>query len=361
MATLALSPSQQNGTHTMASFGNIVQTERGSVNVKDANRSSLDTYVIPSLFDKHKPTWTRPPSHWTSRCHPLVEHVSRQTDDYFLGHWPFPTDKARKTYLKAGFSRVTCLYFPLARDDRIQYACRLLTVLFLIDDLLEDMSLEEGRRYNEHLMPFMRGQLAPDRSKPVEYILYDLWQEMRVHDAVLADEILEPTFVFMRSQTDKSRLEMKGVGNYLAYRESDVGKALLSALMRFSMDLRMSSHEIDALQPIEQNCARHISVVNDIFSWEKEVRASNTGDSEGAVLCSAVRVLSEELAIGIEATKRVLWTAVREWELVHEQLTNTLLQNDATMRMKAYAKGLEFQMSGNEQWSSTTLRYHNVS
>jgi aristolochene synthase len=48
---------------------------------------------------------------------------------------------------------------------------------------------------------------------------------MRTHDVFLADAILEPTFLFMRSQTDKSRLDMKGLGNYLAYREGDVGKA----------------------------------------------------------------------------------------------------------------------------------------
>lgn len=62
-------------------------------------------------------------------------------------------------------------------------------------------------------------------SIPVEYIIYDLWENMRAHDRVLADEILEPTFTFMRAQTDKLRLGIKGLGNYLDYRERDVGKA----------------------------------------------------------------------------------------------------------------------------------------
>lgn len=66
-------------------------------------------------------------------CHPLVEDVTRETDDYFLRHWPFPDDKSRTKFVNAGFSRVTCLYFPKARNDRIIFACRLLTVLFLID------------------------------------------------------------------------------------------------------------------------------------------------------------------------------------------------------------------------------------
>lgn len=77
--------------------------------------------------------WQIPPSRWIPLIHPCVEEVSQEVDGYFLEHWPFPDAASRKTFLKAGFSRVTCLYFPLSKDDRIHFACRLLTVLFLID------------------------------------------------------------------------------------------------------------------------------------------------------------------------------------------------------------------------------------
>jgi hypothetical protein len=48
---------------------------------------------------------------------------------------------------------------------------------------------------------------------------------MRKFDLELANQVLEPTFVFMRSQTDKIRLKIKELGEYLRYREQDVGKA----------------------------------------------------------------------------------------------------------------------------------------
>lgn len=70
-------------------------------------------------------------------CHPLVISVSKEVDEYFLRHWNFASDKAKKKFVDAGFSRVTCFYFPKALDDRIHFACRLLTVLFLIDGKLE--------------------------------------------------------------------------------------------------------------------------------------------------------------------------------------------------------------------------------
>lgn len=87
------------------------------------------------------------------------------------------------------------------------------------------MSLEDGRAYNDKLIPIARGDVQPDQSVPVEWIMYDLWEMMRAQDKELADEVLEPTFTFMRAQTDKARLSVRGMGPYLVYREKDVGKA----------------------------------------------------------------------------------------------------------------------------------------
>lgn len=77
--------------------------------------------------------WTIPLSKWSPRCHPNEEAVTHEVDEYFLMDWKFPNERGQKTFVNAGFSRVTCLYFPLAKDDRIHFACRLLTSLFLID------------------------------------------------------------------------------------------------------------------------------------------------------------------------------------------------------------------------------------
>ena len=102
------------------------------------------------------------------------------------------------------------------------------------------MSFEDGEAYNDNLMPIARGDVQPNRTQnanvsehllnltgdiPVEWMMYDLWESMRLCDRALANEVLEPTFVFMRAQTDKLRLEITELGQYLEYREKDVGKA----------------------------------------------------------------------------------------------------------------------------------------
>ena len=91
----------------------------GEVSGKSDIRASQDLSLAPSIF--------------TPICHPRVEDAVRDVDGYYLQHWGFSTEAARKKFVAAGFSRVTCLYFPKALDERIQYACSLLTILFLVD------------------------------------------------------------------------------------------------------------------------------------------------------------------------------------------------------------------------------------
>lgn len=98
----------------------------------------------PGAEIRGKQRWTIPASDWTHEIHPCAEKVSKEVDDYFLQNWDFPDDRARSIFLKAGFSHVTCLYFPLAKNERIHFACRLLTVLFLIDGMLNSRFMTQN-------------------------------------------------------------------------------------------------------------------------------------------------------------------------------------------------------------------------
>lgn len=107
--------------------------------------SSLLSYFISILSSLNSPvsvqdsgktlqrSLSTPPSLFQYKCHRLVDQVSKEVDDWFLDNWNFENERSRRKFLAAGFFRVTCLYFPLALDDRIHFACELLTILFLID------------------------------------------------------------------------------------------------------------------------------------------------------------------------------------------------------------------------------------
>ncbi|KAF4830995.1 Aristolochene synthase [Colletotrichum siamense] len=129
---------------------------------------------------------------------------------------------------------------------------------------------------------------------------------MREKDRRLADQVLEPTFIFMRAKTEKIRTEITEIGRYLQYRERDVGKALLSTLMRFAMDVHLSDEEVAEMREVEMNSAKHISIVNDIYNWEKELKESQIASEEGSILCSGVKVLANSTGFCIESAKTCL-------------------------------------------------------
>lgn len=133
--------------------------------------------------------------------------------------------------------------------------------------------------------------------------------------------------------------------------------SFLSAIMRFSMGLHMSEAEHELARPVEENCSKSISVVNDICSYEKEVRVAARGH-EGGALCSSVPIMANIADVDIESAKRILWSMCREWEVRHLQLVQDVLKKNNTSVMAAYLEGLEYQMAGNEVWSRKTPRYN---
>lgn len=128
--------------------------------------------------------------------------------------------------------------------------------------------------------------------------------------------------------------------------------------MRFCMCVSLTEHEANLARDVDMNCSKHLSVVNDIWSFEKEVATAAVGHEEGAVLCTSVSILAREAAISVVAAKRTLYMLCREWEVRHEDLTAAVLGKCDSPHLRAYFKGLEYQMSGNEAWSRSTPRYH---
>lgn len=127
--------------------------------------------------------------------------------------------------------------------------------------------------------------------------------------------------------------------------------------MRFSMRLHVRPEDLAVVRAVDMNCSKHLSVINDIWSYEKEVLASETAHEEGGVLCTGVAIFAAETEVSIVAAKRVLYLLCREWEAHHDELVAEALAKRDNPDLRAYVKGLEYQMSGNEMWSRTTLRY----
>lgn len=132
---------------------------------------------------------------------------------------------------------------------------------------------------------------------------------------------------------------------------------ILNAFMRFGMDIRLTPEEQEIVQAAESNCSRQLTLMNDVWSFDKEMVAASTLDTEGGLLCNSVAILGNEFGLSIPASKRALYHICREYESKHVKLTEDILKHNNSPKIQSYLKGLEYQMSGNEAWSHFTHRY----
>ena len=130
----------------------------------------------------------------------------------------------------------------------------------------------------------------------------------------------------------------------------------VAACVRFGAMLRLSPETRNSVKCIEKSYGNLTIVVNDIYSFDKELRAWKESGKEGATVLNLVQLLASDTDLSYAAAKRVCWTLCREMELVHIQLLRER-EVETDQNLEAYLKGLEFVIGGNEQWSATTARY----
>ena len=204
----------------MAQVDSTVPPDWENVLTKVAGRCSL---IRQATTSTHLPSDLRP-TILAARKHKNIDKVVKQVNDYFLDNWPFETQKHRDGFVNEGYAWFVCVNCPLSLEDRMHWGCRLLTVGFLIDDLLDYMSVAEGVEFNAKVIECARGAVLPDRRVPAQFIMYDLFEAMRAVDKPLADELLLPTIEFLLAQVDGNRLKPMTLEEYFLYRDADLGK-----------------------------------------------------------------------------------------------------------------------------------------
>ena len=122
----------------------------------------------------------------------------------------------------------------------------------------------------------------------------------------------------------------------------------------------MPSETLKSLEGIHESYGKLGIIVNDIYSFDKELHMWNQAHKEGAKLLNIVNHMSIDAGISYSTAKRILWVLCREWEIDHREMVAKVMagKRGADPTVKAYLKGLEYVLSGNEYWSGTTERYH---
>ncbi|KAH8806873.1 isoprenoid synthase domain-containing protein, partial [Flagelloscypha sp. PMI_526] len=297
-----------------------------------------------------------PPTILTSKVHHNVDRITEELNEFFSKNWPFPTEKSRQKFIGSKFAYMSCAVWPESLDERIY----LFALLFLIDDHLDNLSLDEGRAYNAMVFAFFCGTKVPNRAIPIEWITYDVGADMRRCDPVLFPNVVRDMDQFMAAQTDSKRDQDLSFKEYMPWRIDDVGGPLIGSIGLYCSGLILPQDE-PLLSNLEHIWARHTVFCNDAWSYDKEVLAAQTvtNDPQATFQCSAVAILMREIGISANAAKRILVMLAREMETSFKQEVDNVLARQSSPELQKYVKILEYQMSGNEIWSCLTNRYKN--
>ncbi|KAL4781348.1 isoprenoid synthase domain-containing protein [Aspergillus varians] len=288
------------------------------------------------------------------KCHPLAPQLTQAVHAFLEQNWPFSSEKYKTAFFAMDFPRLLALICPEGSLDRLESAALFVCLTGILDDAFSQMSISDSREIGLKLLNIMQGTVSADLSSPVEKVLAKIISDMNSQDAELAKDVLAGAIALFHAQTDKERLGITQLDEYFEFRFRDVGGEFFTAIVRFVGGVMLEDSERVRLHDLERAAVRHFIIVNDILSWEKELREANESDHEGAALCSAVPILARNLGVGYEGAKRVLWVAAREVEGEIERMVAGL---GGLSDGERYAQGLRYFASGTEEWSRTTSRY----
>ncbi|KAL8730354.1 MAG: hypothetical protein Q9166_004119 [cf. Caloplaca sp. 2 TL-2023] len=310
---------------------------------------------LPAYVPEDKP----PPTIFPIKCHPKADQVCAELDEYFFKYWPWKDKATAQKFLRSETNRWACLALPNARDDRIYDSVRVNTLLFLLDDVAETMSFTEGKAFYKRLTPIALGKTLPNRSDPYEWITYDTWESMRATDAELTEVVWQGALLCIMAQVDEARLKCPDLGSLLKHRAKEAGIAFVAAVLRYSSALRLQPSDIASIDAIHTSYALLGVTVNDILSFDKEIRALRLApDAEGAQILNMTLALSNDTELDYKASKRVLWVLCREWEVRHKALVRERKEKGGVSKeLDLYLEGMEYVLGGNEWWSWRTERY----
>ena len=145
--------------------------------------------------------------------------------------------------------------------------------------------------------------------------------------------------------------------DYFKCRVEDLGAGFWASTLIFGLALTLSHFEVEQCQRLTSHGFEAITLVNDLYSWDKERdEASLAGQEE---VMNAVWVLMREHGIGENRAKALLlekiMQCVRRFTVV---VDNVNIDPDVSTEVKRFVNAVMSVHAGNVLWSRYCPRYH---
>ncbi|KAI9040026.1 terpene synthase family protein [Aspergillus affinis] len=246
---------------------------------------------------------------------------------------------------------------PNSPRDRIEAIAKLWMLLWTHDDVVEYSPEQAGSTVVDDmigsLLRVARG--FEDLSGNEACATFKLTTELLDLPGGLMQTLLETfeDFLVFTSKHQRSRFE--GLRDFLDYRMIDIAMTLILASVRLGNGLDLNRQQLEPLRHIIDLTSDHITLVNDLYSFDKEKRAAVT---EGALLLNTVNYLEQALSVSSPFAKDLTLRLILDIESKLQDELGLISQTETLSESQVrYAHALVECASGNWLFSITSIRY----
>ncbi|KAK8133580.1 hypothetical protein PG984_005592 [Apiospora sp. TS-2023a] len=261
----------------------------------------------------------------------------------------------------------TALVACEARSDRLALTTYMIEYAYIHDDVIEyaekkgESDLAEA---NEQLIEGITlggsGNKGSKDDVKRRQLQAKMVMELMDVDKVQGKECLrlwrEMSDVFVQIRD----LKFKTLDEYLKYRAVDAGCPWMMSLLCFAMDLPLTADDKEKTLPITWAAYGAWVLVNDYFSWDKELLAHKASGGTG-VIANAVFLYARWHSIGYEEARKMVREEIMAYEENYVRLKDEfLVANGGAVsdNILRWFNLMDMTTSGNFAWSMTTARYH---
>ncbi|KAF4963786.1 hypothetical protein FSARC_8230 [Fusarium sarcochroum] len=298
--------------------------------------------------------WARQSKFWATAQEAGRDFITRLSLDKASdrGRLPVEMDDDRRKgkideLVENAISCCTYLY-PTSSPTRLALLTQSIILLFLHDDVMERGETQDDMTVVDELWT-----IAPKNQH-----LKRFCTEVMDTDPVLGVDLIKAIYAWVRDGRVQSPFKQDHyaqMSEYIDYRRNDIGKQFMVAAVRFGCGVHQTPEELAPFEELTDLFTRHSILINDLYSYDKEVYESKTlnGSIVNAVAVTE-QLLNVSPALAKNITRVMSWDMEKEFYAISEKFMNDPSTNDA---QRVYITGLLDATIGNIFHSATISRY----
>lgn len=316
----------------------------------------METITIPKLYCP-----------FSSEINPNVEKVKEHTDQWVL-KFNLRENEHLENYYNENYSYLTSRFYPKADYPELCIANDFITLLFFIDDRLEDPFGESNedkelavKGFIKKLMMIVRQEISLEEREDnlIFEALKDIWKRVLLlkNDVWASEFINEINNLFDAVIWESENITQKRIPEteeYLGKRRflaaANIAHVFIAQIEKIHLPISVKENSI--IQEINELAGTIIGISNDLFSLSKEQISGHTHNIAPILMFEKNIELKEAILLSVEIHNK----KVEEFMLLCDRLPR--FETDIEESVQRYTGLLKTQLAGNLTWSvSETSRY----